>query len=433
MRAGYVSIGQVGLGFIVIAVAAVATLVALILLVLFEPALAYHVTAPDLALDSDAYIRIVGAVCDAEVASMETFEVLHDGESFYASELAAIAAAQRSVHVEAFIFHPSTVGDRFVIALAERARRGVEVRVMVDAIGSFPTPDRYFDPIRAAGGRVAWYQPIRWYTLKRFNNRTHREILIVDGRVGYIGGAGIASHWDRPPDGARPWRDTMIRVTGSVVAGLQGAFLDNWLESTGNILADPHLYPPRSGEELRHALVVSSVPSPARGSRARVLFQLLLASAAKSIDANTPYFLPDRSAREELVRAAQRGVRVRIIVPGDANNHPIARRAGRMYYGELIRAGVEIHEYQPGMIHAKIMVVDETWSVVGSTNFDSRSFEINDEVNLAVNDRRLAARLLDDFSADLAQSVPVTYSAWCARSWRERLVGAASLLLARQV
>jgi cardiolipin synthase len=421
------------IAFVVIAVVAVATLVALALLVLFEPALAYRVTAPDVPLDSDAFMRIVGAACDAEVQRVDEFEVLHDGERFYASELVAIAAAKTSVHIEAFIFHRSLAGDRFIAALADCAARGVQVRIIVDAIGSFPTPDRYFDPIRAKGGHVAWYQPIRWYTLKRFNNRTHRELVIVDGSIGYIGGAGIGAHWLDPPDGSPAWRDTMVRVTGSVVAGMQGAFLDNWLESTGTVLADPQLYPAQSAEAPGNAAVVSSVPSPARGSRARVLFQLLLASATRSIDINTPYFLPDESARAELLRAAGRGVRVRIVMPGSANNHPIARRASRMYYGELIRGGVAIYEYQPAMIHAKILVVDATWSVVGSTNFDSRSFELNDEVNLAVNDEALAARLLVDFAADLADSHRVSYAAWSARSWRERFAGRVSLLLARQV
>jgi cardiolipin synthase len=417
----------------VVAAVAVFTLVALALLVLFEPALAYRVSAPDVALDSDAFMRIVGATCDAEIARVDTFEVLHDGASFYASELAAIAAARQVVHIEAFIFHSGAVGDRFVAALADAARRGVRVRVIVDAIGSFSTPDRYFDPIRENGGQVAWYQPIRWYTLKRFNNRTHRELIVIDGAIGYIGGAGIGSHWLDPTDGSRAWRDTMVRVTGSVVAGMQGAFLDNWLESTGDILADPQLYAPQCREGQRNAVIVSSVPSPARGSRARVLFQLLLASARESIDINTPYFLPDASGRGELIRAARRGVRVRIVMPGSANNHPIARRASRMYYGELLDAGVGIYEYQPGMIHAKILVVDATWSVVGSTNFDSRSFALNDEVNLAVIDSALAARLREDFAMDLTQSQAIDYSAWRARSWRERFIGAASLLLARQV
>ena len=418
--------------FTVIAVVAVATLAALALLVLFEPPLAYRVTAPDVPLDSDAFMRIVGATCDAEVARMDTFDVMHDGASFYASELAAIDAAQQNIHIEAFIFHPSVAGDRFVAALAERARSGVQVRVIVDAIGSFPTPDRYFDPIRASGGHVAWYQPIRWFTLKRLNNRTHRELVIVDGAIGYVGGAGIGAHWLDSQDGSRAWRDTMVRVTGSVVAGMQGAFLDNWIESTGDILTDPRLYLPPSTEGRRNAVVVSSVPSPARGSRARVLFQVLLASATRSIDINTPYFLPDVGGRNELMGAARRGVRVRIIMPGKANNHPIARRASRMYYGELLDAGVEIFEYQPGMIHAKILVVDATWSVVGSTNFDSRSFDLNDEVNLVAIDAELAASIEREFEGDLTRSKRITFEEWERRSLIERIAAQAGRIAERQ-
>lgn len=420
--------------FEIIALIAIAALCGLVLLVLFEPGLGYRVVSPGLALDSPAFIRLMAAVSDSEVRHVDAFEVLTDGASFYASELAAIASARTSIHVEAFIFHPSRVGDRFVAALAERARHGVKVRVVIDAIGSFPTPDSYFAPLRAAGGLVAWYQPIRWYTLKRFNNRTHRELIIVDGEIGYIGGAGISAHWlDGSKDAPLAWRDTMVRVTGSVVGGMQTAFVENWLESTGEILAGADSFPPPPAADLLgNALVVASAPSPARGSRARVLFQLLLASAARSIDINSPYFLPDTSARAELIRAAQRGVRVRVITPGSANNHPSARRASRKRYGELLRGGIEIYEYLTRMIHAKVLVVDDTWSVLGSTNFDSRSFDLNDEVNLAVMDARLASRLLDQFGVDLAASRSISYQEWVDRPWHERALAAFAFFLERQ-
>lgn len=422
------------MAFEIVALIAIAVTCGLTLLVLFEPGLSYRVVAPGLALDSAAFIRLVAAVSDSEVRHADTFEVLTNGSHFYASELAAIAAASASVHIEAFIFHPGDIGDRFIAALTERARSGVKVRLVVDAIGSFPTPNRYFASLRAAGAVVAWYQPIRWYTLKRVNNRTHRELVIVDGQVGYIGGAGIGAHWINDRSGASPpWRDTMVRVTGSIVGGLQTAFVENWVESTGEILTGADSFPvaaPTGGPG--NALVVSSAPSPARGSRARVLFQLLLASALESIEINSPYFLPDVSARGELIRAKQRGVRVRVITPGDANNHPVARRASRRRYGELLRAGIEIHEYQPGMIHAKILVVDGTWSVLGSTNFDNRSFDLNDEVNLAVMAPALAARLLDDFRADLAATRSICYQTWIERPWRERLLAALESFLERQ-
>jgi cardiolipin synthase len=307
------------------------------------------------------------------------------------------------------------------------------VRVVVDAIGSFPTPARYFEKLRAAGGHVSWYQPLRWYTLKRLNNRTHREIVVVDGKVGFIGGAGIASHWFRPDDPGKAWRDTMLRVRGSLAAGLQAAFVENWLESNDELLSDPDLFPPDDEVPAPvSGLVAIGTPSPARSSRARMLFQLLLARAHETIDINSPYFLPDRGARRELIAAVRRGVTVRVIAPGKASNHPLARVASRRRYGELLEAGVEIHEYQPRMIHAKILVVDGEWSVVGSTNFDSRSFDLNDEVNLLVADRGVAARLAQDFEKDLAQSRRITMAEWRRRPLAERALATLGLLLERQ-
>jgi cardiolipin synthase len=226
----------------------------------------------------------------------------------------------------------------------------------------------------------------------------------------------------------------MVRVTGSVVAGLQSAFLENWLEATGEILAGQDSFPPEhASHESAPAVVVTGTPSPARASRARLLFQLALATAGKSIDINSPYFLPDRSVRRELIAAAARGVRVRVVVPGKHNNHPIARLASRRGYGELLSGAVEIYEYEPGMIHAKIVVVDGRYAVVGSTNFDSRSFELNDEVNLALFDAHVAARLAEDFERDLSKARPVTLEEWQQRSLTERLLATVGIVFERQV
>jgi cardiolipin synthase len=225
----------------------------------------------------------------------------------------------------------------------------------------------------------------------------------------------------------------MLRVEGGLVAGLQAAFVENWLEASGEILADPALFPGTDLEEGPIAgLVAIDTPSPARSSRARILFELLLAGARETLDINSPYFLPDSSARRELIRAVARGVRVRIVVPGRFNNHPIARRASRRRYGELLEAGVEIYEYEPGMIHAKIMIVDGEWCVVGSTNFDSRSFDLNDEVNMVVANQDLAARLVVDFDRDRAQSSRVTFAEWRERPLGERALASLGLLLERQ-
>lgn len=405
----------------------------LLLLVLFEPGLSYRVDPPVPAADSREFLRLVGAITDSDVHDAASVDVLTNGEMFYGAELDAIRKARKTVHIVAFIFHPSAIGDRFLAALTERANAGVRVRVIVDAIGSFPTPDRYFAELRAAGGHVAWYQPIRWYTLKRFNNRTHREIIVVDGNIGFVGGAGIAAHWLDPAKG-RAWRDTMLRVTADLVCGLQTAFGENWLEATSEILADDAVFPDMAAPATvgHPGLIVVGTPSPARSSPARVLFQVVLAAARVSIDINSPYFLPDASARRELIAAARRGVRIRIMTPGSANNHPMTRRASRRRYGELLEAGIEMLEYQPGMIHAKILVADGACCVMGSTNFDSRSFDLNDEVNIVLIDPVLAVRLTADFERDVAVSHSVTYAEWRNRSLGEKTLAMLGVFLERQ-
>ena len=414
---------------------ALAIVVALLLLVLFEPALRYAVQQPPAAPDSEEFLRVVGALADAELHRRSRVELLADGKTFYPAELKAIGRAAHSVHVEAFIFDPGEVGDRFLRALVEAARRGVRVKVVVDAIGSRPTPDRFFQPLREAGGQVRWYQPLRLATFKRWNNRTHRELIVIDGTVGFIGGAGIADHWDPGDKGKPPWRDMMFRVEGALVVGLQTAFAENWVESSGQILSDPADFPAAARRECgaTDGLVVISTPTAGRSTRARVLFQLLLASARRTVHIHSPYFLPDRSATDELTRAVrERKVEVRVIVPGEANNHPSARLASRRRYGPLLKAGVEIHEYQPGMIHTKTMTVDGRWVVVGSTNFDSRSFDLNDEVNLVAADPDLAARVEERFTADLAQCRRVTYEQWLRRPLRERILATLGRILERQ-
>lgn len=427
--------------FDIVALVALGIVAVLLFLVLFEPPLRYEVAPPPLSLDSEQFLCLLGALADAQVHRQSAVEVLSGGEVFYPAELDAIRAARRSVHIEAFLFTPGAITDRFIEALTERARAGVRVRLVLDAIGCFHTPNRYFRGFRAAGGEVFWYQPIRWYTLKRVNNRTHRELIVIDGEVGFIGGAGIAPHWLGGEKGEHPWHDMMCRVRGPLVSGLQTAFAENWLESSDQVLAGEENFPRCLGPDSAagqkpvspvNGMVVISTPTAARSTRARVIFQVLLASARQSILINSPYFLPDRSARKELIGAVKRGVRVTVITPGKANNHPITRVTSRQLYGQLLRAGIEIFEYQPGMIHKKAMVVDGVWVVVGSTNFDARSFGLNDEVNLVAIDPDLAARLESDFEAEKAKSRQITYEQWRRRPVFEKLLALPGLLIQRQ-
>ncbi|HJQ23015.1 MAG TPA: phospholipase D-like domain-containing protein [Blastocatellia bacterium] len=418
----------------VLSIIAIAFLALMLILALFEPGLPYKINATEsLPTDSARFQRVLAALADTQVHCTNRVEVLTDGPQFYEAELEAISCAAHSVNVEAYIFQKGEIARRFVTALAERARQGVRVNVVLDAIGSFATWQSFYQDLLDAGGRVCWYHPIRWYTLPRINNRTHRELIIIDGAVGFIGGAGIADHWYKGKHRHPRWHDTMFRLEGPGVTALQATFAENWLESSGELLTDPGYFPYCDAGGDTVAMVVNSSPTVGESTRARMLFQALLASAQKSIHITTPYFLPDWSARAEMVRAIkERGVDLRIVTPGSHSDHLLTRTSSRRLYGKLLRNGARIFEYQPAMIHTKTMIVDGIWSVVGSTNFDNRSFGLNDEVNLAACDERLAARLEEDFARDIGESREITYEAWRRRSIVERSQEWLGWLLERQ-
>lgn len=421
--------------FLVIAIIAIAIQSFLLFLALFEPGLDYKIAAePKSSLESEQFLCLLEAVTDAKANRGSRIEVLTNGEVYYEAELEAIRSARQSINLEAYIFQKGEVTRRFVEALAERARSGVEVRLTLDAIGSFATWNSYFKELRAAGGRVGWYHGFKWYTLPRINNRTHREIIVVDGRIGFVGGSGFADHWLKNEKGNPRWRDTMFRIEGEAVSSIQATFVENWLEASGEILTGEEFFPfNESGRGETAALIVNSSPSMGRSTRARILYQTLLASAQRSLHITTPYFLPDRSVRQELVRAIrERGVEVKIIVPGRHSDHLLTRRSSRRLFGDLLRAGARIYEYEPAMIHAKTMMIDGLWSVVGSTNFDNRSFGLNDEVNLAARDAALTARLEEDFARDLSESREISYDEWRRRSIFERMHEWLGWLLERQ-
>jgi cardiolipin synthase len=414
--------------FHIFAYLAWAILLFLVFLVLFEPGLRYAIKPRAVATDSEEFLQLLGALCDAQIHGRTRVEVLKNGETFYPAELSAIASARETINLEAYIFQKGNVAQQFVDALAERARAGVRVKVVVDAIGSLFTPDRFFQPIRDAGGRVEWYQPLRWYTFKRWNNRTHRKLMVIDGRIAFCGGADIGDDWLHGSCGQPRWRDTVFRFEGDLVTGLQSTFAENWLESSGEILANEDYFP-RTREndvppgDATAGLVVNSTPSAARGTRAHILYQTLIAYAQKTIHITTPYFLPDRSSLGEIVKAARdRGVKVIVLTPGKHSDHLFTRSSSRRRYGDLIKAGVEVYEYRPAMIHAKTMVVDGLWSIVGSTNFDNRSFGLNDEVNVALRNSGLAENLEADCRADLEQSRRISYERWEARPIREKIL-----------
>jgi cardiolipin synthase len=335
--------------------------------------------------------------------------------------LEAIRGAQKNVHFETFIFHDGEIGREFVAALAERARAGVEVRLLLDAIGSADFGAGNRRTLEAAGARVFFFQPIRLNMLRRVHLRTHRKVLIVDGRLGFTGGICIDDAWQGDADRRDRWRETELEVEGPVVRHMQIAFAKAWLEATGDLLSDRDLYP-RFGPTIDGvtAQLIDSTPdhltNPAR------LNVLIAATAARrSLDITNSYFVPDRPTREALTRAARRGVRLRLLLPGKLTDAGPVRHAGRIYYRRLLAAGAEIWEYLPAQLHAKSMVVDGKWSTIGSVNLDRRSFAWNYESNLNVFDEAFAAEMTAMFERDLARSRRIDLEEWQERPLKDRL------------
>ena len=346
-------------------------------------------------------------------------QALLNGDQIFGDMLEAIRGARSTITFETYIYWSGETGEQFTRALAERARAGVKVHLLFDALGSGRIDDKSIEEMKAAGVQVEKYNPWRWNTLATINNRTHRKIMVVDGRIGYTGGVGIADEWRGNAEDPDHWRDTHFRVEGPAVAHMQAAFMENWIEVTGRVLHGEAYFPAlaRAGGEVAQFIVTS----PGGGSESMQLMYLLsIAAAAKSIQLSAAYFVPDGVEIRALAAAVKRGARVQIIVPGQETDSPAVRRASRSTWGELLRAGVEIYEYQPTFFHCKVMIVDGLWVSVGSTNFDSRSFSVNDEANLNVYDREFAGAQARIFEDDLKRSKRISYEEWKERPWTEK-------------
>jgi cardiolipin synthase len=402
----------------------------LIFVALFTPHIPYHIEA-NVDSTGEHFIQVLESTLQTTMTRGNRVEVFTDGTSFYPAMLEAINGARETVNLECYIFRHGVVGSRFVEALSERARAGVRVRLVLDAIGSLGTFRKIAGPLRAAGCQIELYQKISWWRLGRLNNRTHRELLVVDGHIGFAGGAGVADWWALPLRGKPLWRDMMLRFEGPIVSDIQGIIAENWLECCGEVLTGAESYKPRHRVGRTRAFAVKSSPAD-RATNSRVLFQILVESANEQICIMTPYFLPDKAFRKAFIRTATRGVEIRVVVPGAGTDQRWVRLASRRMWGELLKAGVRIYEYQPGMTHVKSLEVDGLWSAVGTTNFDNRSFEHNDEVNVVVRDREVAARLRHDFEADIARSDEVMLHEWQRRPVWEKIIGTVAWVLERQ-
>ncbi len=345
---------------------------------------------------------------------------LVNGDQIFPSMLAAIRNARRTINFETYIYWKGRAGDEFAQALAERARAGVKVRVILDWQGARKTGGDEDRLMKEAGVEIARYHPLSWYDVRRVNNRTHRKLLVVDGKTGFIGGVGIADLWLGNADAKEHWRDSHYRVEGPVVAELQAAFMDNWLKTKGEFLHGDGVLPRLSavGDETAQAFK----SSPGLGYPImRSMFLLSFAAAEKSIVIESPYFVPDDLMIDELIAARRRGVRVQVIVPGRNIDAKVTRRASRSRWGRLLEAGLEMYEYQPTMIHCKLLIVDGLWTSVGSSNLDNRSMRLNDEANLNVLDAGFAGEQAAVFERDKARSRRVTLEEWRHRSLYEKL------------
>ncbi|MGH7299805.1 MAG: phospholipase D-like domain-containing protein [Candidatus Rokuibacteriota bacterium] len=382
-----------------------------------------HLKLPALEMGEPSFRATLVAYTGAAIVPGNRVDILLNGEEIFPAKLAAIRAGRKTITYAQYVFEEGEPAADTAEALADRCRAGVKVHVLLDAVGALLMPTKYHQLMTDAGCQVATYRPLSPWTIDRVNHRNHRRILVVDGRVGITGGSGTSGKWSGNGKQEGHWRDTDVRVEGPVVAQLQGAFAENWLEATGVALGGPDYFPrPLPARGKVAAQVVRS--SPAGGSVAMYsMFLLAIASARHSIYITNPYFVPDEKMIDTLAKAARRGVRVVLLLPG-AIDHNIVRQASRSQLGRLLQVGVEIHEYQAALLHAKTMVIDSVWATVGSTNLDRRSFELNEELNLVIYSPAIAHRLEQVFLDDLAESRRVTYEQWRQRGFVARMLEA---------
>jgi cardiolipin synthase A/B len=378
------------------------------------------------------FLRAMGSLLGPGIAGGNLAQELLNGDQIFPAMLAAIRGAQRSITFETYIYWSGDIGREFSAALAERARAGVPVHVLLDWVGSAKIDESFLDEMREAGVAIRKFHEPSWYNFHRMNNRTHRKLLVADGKIGFTGGVGIAPKWTGNGQDAEHWRDSHFRIEGPAVAQMQAVFMDNWLKVTGQVMHGEAYFPPLQAVGKSAAQVFSSSPSGGSESM-QLMYQLAITAAERSIDLSSAYFVPDELTSKALSDALKRGVKVRIILPGEIIDTETVRAASRGSWGPLLKAGAEIYEYQPSMYHCKVMIVDQLLVSVGSTNFDNRSFRLNDEANLNVFDPAFAARQTAVFEDDLRRARQISYAAWADRPLKEKLQERLALLLGSQL
>lgn len=388
---------------------------------------------------SEEFLDSVSRYLNVPILRGGTAEILQNGCRFYPSLLDAIKEAQDSINFQVYIFDTDRVGMQFVDAFEERARAGVEVRVLLDGFGSWRFGRAERERLLKAGVKLEFFRPIRPLTMVRAFKRDHRRAIVIDGKVGFTGGAAVAEKWDGDARNKEEWRDSLARLTGALAHGVQTAFGENWVYRTGEILTGDRFFPPSPGDAPDTKTVpgdpcaIALVSSPADMAQPiRILLWLSFTCAKRRLWISSSYFVPESRLRDAIAERAREGVDVRLLVPGPATDAKPVRLAGRSHYEELLEAGVRIFEFQPGMMHAKTVVVDDCWTLVGSANMDKRSVKLNEENIVGISDPRFAADVERGLEADIARSKEINLEEFRRRGAGTRVAERLSRLLIEQ-
>jgi cardiolipin synthase A/B len=390
-----------------------------------------HTTSFDADPGSDSFVEGTAVFLNCPLFRGGGVTLLENGDAFFPAMLEAIRSARDSVNFETYIFEPDEIGRQFIDAFKDRARAGVEVRFLLDGFGGIKMTKRYRKELQEAGVIVSRFRSFSLRNLVRFYRRAHRRAIVIDGRVGFTGGAAVSKKWKGNVSNRHEWRDSMTRVTGPLVAGIQSAFAGNWVYCTGEIIAGPRFFPRLDGGSGPCGLSVVSSPNDAL-QPIRLLFWISFTNARRRLWICNSYFIPDRRLRDAVVDRARSGVDVRILVPGNQTDAVPVQAAGRSYYEELLASGVRIFEYEPAMMHAKTVTIDGAWSIVGSANLDERSMEINEENVLGIADQDFARAIEEGVTADFVRSQEILLEKWRKRPLIQRGLEACAKVLIEQ-
>jgi cardiolipin synthase len=384
------------------------------------------------AISNPQFIRSVSALLGPSFIDGNDVKVLKNGNDIFPVMLNAIQQARQTITFETFIYWAESIGEEFADALSKRALDGLKVHVLLDWLGSVKMEQALLDKMLKAGVEIQRYHKPHWSHLSRLNNRTHRKLLIIDGEMGFTGGVGIADQWRGNASNPEEWRDTHFQVRGPVVAQMQAVFMDNWIKAQGKVLHDERYFPVLNKMGNITCQMFSSSPSGGSDSM-ELMYIMAITAAEESIYISSAYFVPDEMSVNALIAAAKRGVKIRIIIPGKHIDNELVRRASRAGWGDMLKADIKIAEYSPTMYHCKILIIDDLLVSVGSTNFDNRSFRLNDEANLNIMERDFALELVTVFNDDWQHSHQITYEEWLARPLKEKFLEKIAVIFKSQV